>query len=182
MLVNGYGAAMPKPRLAVHEVGGYPPPIGKTMWMTEDCRRRTLSALDGVEDRDLDLLPPGFENTIGSLLYHLAAIEADWLYQDILGAPYPDWLGEVFPIDAHDGDGRLSRMEGARLADHLGRLETVRGHMLDELRALGPDDLDVPRTVEDHEVTPGWVLHHLRQHEAEHRGQIQAIRTALRAS
>jgi uncharacterized damage-inducible protein DinB len=31
-------------------------------------------------------------------------------------------------------------------------------------------------------VTPAWVLHHLLQHEAEHRAQIAAIRDRLRAT
>jgi uncharacterized damage-inducible protein DinB len=33
-----------------------------------------------------------------------------------------------------------------------------------------------PRKVEDYTVTPEWVIHHLIQHEAEHRGQIGEIR------
>ncbi len=32
-----------------------------------------------------------------------------------------------------------------------------------------------------YDVTPEWVLHHLIQHEAEHRGHIQTLRVLLRA-
>lgn len=42
------------------------------------------------------------------------------------------------------------------------------------------DYLDRARSVADHMVTPGWVLHHLREHEAEHRSQIQSVITALK--
>jgi uncharacterized damage-inducible protein DinB len=31
-------------------------------------------------------------------------------------------------------------------------------------------------TLADYETTPEWVLHHLMQHEAEHRGQIGELR------
>jgi uncharacterized damage-inducible protein DinB len=170
---------MPGSRYNVHEVEGYAPRIGKAVWRMFDCRRRTLAALDGLADEQIDVLPEGFENTIGSLLYHLAVIEADWLYQDILGVDYPDWLTDVFPFDDRDAAGNLSPARGLSLDQHLERLKTVRNRFLEEFTHLEPGYLDLPRQVEDHEVTPGWVLHHLRQHEAEHRGQIQAIRTAL---
>jgi uncharacterized damage-inducible protein DinB len=34
-----------------------------------------------------------------------------------------------------------------------------------------------PRPVNFYLVTPEWVLHHLMQHEAEHRGQIEILAT-----
>jgi uncharacterized damage-inducible protein DinB len=48
--------------------------------------------------------------------------------------------------------------------------------LLDALRNMTPDDLRRPRFVEQYEVTPEWIFHHLMQHEAEHRGQIGELR------
>ena len=31
------------------------------------------------------------------------------------------------------------------------------------------------RTLPDYHVTPAWVLHHLAQHEAEHRSELQSL-------
>jgi uncharacterized damage-inducible protein DinB len=39
------------------------------------------------------------------------------------------------------------------------------------------DEFRRPRHLEQYDVTPQWVLHHLIQHEAEHRGQILDRRT-----
>jgi uncharacterized damage-inducible protein DinB len=41
--------------------------------------------------------------------------------------------------------------------------------------------MHTPRERPDYDVTPAWVLHHLMQHEAEHRSQISGIRARLDA-
>lgn len=148
--------------------------------MLEDTRSRTLDAIAGLTDRDVDQVPNGLDNSIGSLLYHLAAIEADWLYADILQIPYPVWMDDWFPVDVREEDGRLTPVPGYTVAEHRQRLVTVRGHLLEDLAGLTETDYRRKRGIESGVTTPEWVLHHLRQHEAEHRGQIQSIRTALR--
>jgi len=46
------------------------------------------------------VLPGDAPNTIGTLLYHVAAIEADWLFDDVLGAEAGvAWPAELFPFD-----------------------------------------------------------------------------------
>jgi len=166
--------------LLVHPFPGFPPDVGTALWMLADTRRRTLDAVEDVTDGDMDRVPAGLENSIGSLLYHLAAIEADWLYADILQVAYPAWMDDWFPLDVREEGGRLTPVPGFSLAYHLERLATVRRHLLEDLAGLTEADYRTERGVENGVTTPEWVLHHLRQHEAEHRGQIQSIRTALR--
>ena len=165
--------------LMVHPVPGFPPGVGTGLWMLADTRRRTLDAVEGLTDGDVGRVPVGLDNSIGSLLYHLAAIEADWLYADILQIAFPAWMDECFPLDVREEDGRLTPVPGQTVADLLDRLITVRRHLLEDLAALTDADYRTERGAESGVTTPEWVLHHLRQHEAEHRGQIQSIRTAL---
>jgi uncharacterized damage-inducible protein DinB len=79
-------------------------------------------------------------------------------------------------------DGKLSPVIEP-LQHHLDRLEWVRSHLLNTLRAMSDADLDQTFN-EGHpdntECGGAWMLHHLMQHEAEHRGQIGEIRVALR--
>jgi hypothetical protein len=79
-----------EPDLLVYPVDGFSPALGAALWMMEDTRTRTLRALAGISGDLIDGVPAGGDNSIGSLLYHLAAIEADWLYADILNSDYPD--------------------------------------------------------------------------------------------
>ena len=170
---------MPERDLTVHPLTAYPGELGAALWMLEDTRHRTLEAVDGLADDLIDLVPTGAHNAIGTILYHLAAIEADWLYADILVTDYPGWMAEVFPHDVREESGRLTPVAGESLDGHLSRLALVRGHLLEELRVFGEEGYRRPRRSESGTVTPEWVLHHLRQHEAEHRGQLQAARTLL---
>ncbi len=44
------------------------------------------------------------------------------------------------------------------------------------------DDFRRARNLERYDVTPAWVVHHLLQHEAEHRGEIATIRALAEMS
>jgi len=165
--------------LAVAPVEGCAPDIGQALWALEDARRRTLEALAGLREETLDWRPPAGGNTVGTLLYHIAAIELDWLYVEVLQAPEP-WPEEVtrfFPVDVRDEHGALTRLDGEPLSAHLARLDAVRARLLATFRAMPPADFRRLRSLPAYRVTPEWVLHHLCQHEAEHRGHIALLRS-----
>jgi uncharacterized damage-inducible protein DinB len=168
--------------LQVMALPGYEPEIGRWLWALQDTRDRTLQSLDGLADVDLDTKPPGADNTIGVLLYHIALIEADWLYAEALdNRPIPPDIEALFPLDARDEERHLSALQGVPLQEHLQRLQTVRDILLEEFKAMALEDFRRPRHFPNqYDVTPEWVLHHLMQHEAEHRGQIQTLRVLMR--
>jgi uncharacterized damage-inducible protein DinB len=153
--------------------------VGLLLAAMEDSRGRTLRELATVSDPMLTWRPPVPLDSIGQLLYHVALIEADWLLADILALPedrWPEWLTDEFPIDARDAEGRLSPVPDEPLERALARLERVRRLLLEELRPMSDADLHRPRQLPDHHVTPAWVLHHLLQHEAEHRAHMALVR------
>ncbi|MCP3977235.1 MAG: DinB family protein [bacterium] len=163
----------------VGRLPGYFNELAGELWRMQNTRQRTLDAVDGLTDAEVDAMAPRFDNTIGATLYHIAAIEADWLYADILEVDYPDWMGDWFPFDVREEAGILSPAPGFSIANHLERLATVRGHFLVDIKQLPAEAFALFNGVAENPSTPEWVLHHLRQHEGEHRGQIQSIRTVL---
>jgi uncharacterized damage-inducible protein DinB len=52
----------------------------------------------------------------------------------------------------------------------------VRCHLLAAFGEMALAEFRRVREFPDYNVTPEWVLHHLMQHEAEHRGQIGLLR------
>ncbi len=164
---------MSRERLVTDELAGYDKEVGAALWRLEDGRQRTLRLLQGVPDDYVDLETRG--NTIGTILYHVALIETDWLCSEILEEPYPDELKSLLPVDDRDQQGILTAVRGQTLEQHLGRLRAVRMTMLDRLRDMTTDDLNRARSLPDYDVSPAWVLHHLAQHEAEHRGEIGSV-------
>jgi uncharacterized damage-inducible protein DinB len=164
--------------LSIEPLPGYEPAIGRWLWVLEDTRRETKAeALNGLTPAALDWIPPHSGNSIGTLVYHIALIELDWLSTDVLGsASLPEELKPLFAWDARDADEHLSPLRGETLEQHLHRLDIVRQQLLAAFRGMTLDEFRRPRVLPRYRVTPEWVLQHLIQHEGEHRGQIQLLR------
>jgi uncharacterized damage-inducible protein DinB len=155
---------------------GFAPEVAQWVWALQDTRQRTKQTLAGLTDVATDWVPPEGGNSIGMLLYHLMAIEMSYLYEDILEIGWSAELEPLIVYGVRDDEGKLSLVQGEPLATHLHRLDSARSLLLAALGKMTPDDLRRPRFVEQYEVTPEWIFHHLMQHEAEHRGQIGDLR------
>jgi len=153
------------------------PEIGRWLWAIQDARQRTMEELSGLSPALIDHLPRSNGSSIGTILYHIAAIEADWLYVEVLEQPFPPEVSALFPYDIRDKQNRLFQVQGFSLEQHLKRLKTVRSLLLDGYQKMDNREFRRVRSFEKYDITPEWVLHHLMQHEAEHRSQIGALRT-----
>jgi uncharacterized damage-inducible protein DinB len=167
--------------LEVRPPAGYDPQVATWVWVLEDTRGRTLRALEDLPEGAIDRSDAASPNSIGTLLYHIAAIELDWVFADILGKPFPLEATTLFPVDVREEGGRLSPLLGEGRAQHLARLAAVRATCLAALRDLHDSDLHVHRAADGYTCTPAWVFQHLAQHEAEHRGQIGELRARFAA-
>jgi uncharacterized damage-inducible protein DinB len=154
------------------------PEVGRWLAAMDDARSRTLQGLEGLPGRAVDWTPPGGGNSVGTLLYHLALIEADWLFEEILEGKGPAWPGELFPFEVREVDGTLTPVRGLTLAQHLERLQAVRRLLVEGVGPMSSAELHRVRSLEAYDVAPDWVLHHLLQHEAEHRAQMWSLRVA----
>lgn len=151
------------------------PEVGALLAVLHEVRARTLNTLKRISD--LDALKAG-RHSAGTLLYHIALIELDWLYADVLGKSEDDFPAEArewFPLDARDEEGHLSVVTGEALERHLARLNWVRGLLDASFTDMPLDDFCRPRVLDDYDVTPEWVLMHLALHEAHHEGQLALL-------
>ncbi len=154
------------------------PAIGPWLWALQDARQRTMGQLEGLTPAVIDWLPPDGGSSIGTILYHIADIEADWLYAEVLEQSFPPEVAALFPFATRDSQGHLTQVPGFSLEEHLRRLEAVRALLLGVFQQMDLSDFRRVRSLEYYDVTPEWVLHHLMQHEAEHRSQIGALRAS----
>lgn len=164
-------------QLTVKLLDGYIPEIARPLWVLEATRHRTKSALKNVDPVMIDWAPPEGGNSIGTLLYHIAAIEMDWLYVEVLEqGGLPSEVQALFPQEVRDGQDHLTAIPGVSLDEHLRLLDATRALLLAAFREITLEDFRRLRSFEAYDVTPEYVLHHLVQHEAEHRGQIAQLR------
>ena len=151
--------------------------IGRWLAALEDARRDTIRELEAVTSPMLDWQPPFLLDSIGTFLYHVALVEASWLLDEIFsGEEPPAWLDALLQAPARGANKRLTRVEGEPLERHLSRLERIRSYLIERLRPMTNADVHAIRSLEPYDVAPDWVLHHLLQHEAEHRSHIAWVR------
>ena len=166
------------PLLAIEPLPYYEPTIGRWLWLLEDTRRETDQAIADLAPGALDWVPGSGENSIGTLLYHIALIELDWIATEVLQQrSLPEKLTRLFPAADRDAHGQLSRVAQTTLQEHIDRLTAVREYLFAAFRGMTLEEFRRPHTFPTYRVTAEWVLHHLIQHEVEHRGQIQLLRT-----
>ncbi|HUX49281.1 MAG TPA: DinB family protein [Spirochaetia bacterium] len=162
-----------------------PPEIGLWLWALEDIRQKTLEVIDTIVPAEVDWFPSSNESSIGSVLRHIADVEADWLYVEVLEKPRPADILGLFPESEKDEQREnrgmhIPQVKGFTINQHVARLKFVRSAVLEVYRGMDLDDFRRVRKLESYDVTPEWVLYHLIEHEAEHRGQLIAIRDRIR--
>lgn len=165
--------------LALAPQEGVPDETGRWLAALHDTRRRTREVLTQLSDDLIDKVPADGGSSIGALLYHIAIVEADWLFDEVLGTIDTDWPKDLFPLQMREDGTLLSEFTGETLAQHLARLKKIREMLVDVVRGMTPEELHVLHEREHYDVSTAWVLHHLMQHEAEHRSQIGRVREAL---
>lgn len=168
-------------RLVLDPVGD-DPEVGRWLAALEDGRRDTLRELERATPAMVDWYLDAPLDSIGTLLYHIALVEADWVATEILELEAPRELADLLPWSDREEDGsvggqrRLWRVDGQSLPDHLERLAAIRHWVLDRLRPMTSEEFHRVRPLERYDVSPDWAVHHIMQHEAEHRSHIAWLR------
>lgn len=165
-------------RLLIEPLADCQPEIGRLLWQLNDVRQRVLKWVAKINPEQLDWNSPDHTlNSIGSLLYHIVAVELDWLYTEVLQQEWTSEVQVLFPFEMRDANGRLTEVRGVSLDDHLARLNTVRGWVLNAFLPMSLEEFRRPRQMPNYHVTPEWVIYHLLQHESEHFGEMQTVYT-----
>lgn len=162
-------------QLRIEPLPATDPEIGRALRRLEGARGRLKEALAKLDPDWLDWEPYPGGNSVGTLLYHIAAIELDWLFCEVLEQEFSAEAQALLPYPVRDETGRLFPVTAVSLPDHWQRLNTARQLLLDVYADLTLAEFRRARQLPQYHVTPEWVLYHLTQHETEHRGEIGEI-------
>ncbi|GAA5532599.1 DinB family protein [Deinococcus aluminii] len=161
----------------------YTPQIGALVDMLNYARMTTLHAVQGLTVEELDARPPGFRNSIGMLLAHIAAVDRVYHWLSFEGRdPFSENIPEFDPyrsgltMGAEGGEAA----RGRPLEWYLAELEASRGHTLATL--VQKDDAWLASRL----TVPGfdypnhhWAWFHVMEDEVSHRGQMRLIRNIV---
>ena len=159
------------------------PEIAIALAALAECRRRTKVAVAGLPLIALDSRPNVeaalARHSISTLLYHIAATEVEWSGDLLEMAALPSDVAALIPHGVRSEAGELVEVQGESVTTHLNRLEVARAHLVGLVTPMSLAEFRRPRQTPSYTVTPEWVLYHLMQHEAEHRGQIAQLKRAV---
>jgi uncharacterized damage-inducible protein DinB len=162
----------------VLDAGDGDPEIGRWLAAFEEARGDTMQVLREIPAEAVDRDPGDGGDTLGTVLYHMALVEADWVFVDVLDRQ--DQIPhELFPFEDRLEDGRLMPVLGESMERHLDRLTATRALVLDVLRPMSSQDYHRVHVRERIDVAADWVVFHLIDHEIEHRVRLSALRDAF---
>ncbi|MFW9845454.1 MAG: DinB family protein [Candidatus Thorarchaeota archaeon] len=152
--------------------GDFTPRVAFLFSMMEKTRSRLLRIVDELSDGDLDYSPDTDRiETIGTLLFHIAAVEWSWIFEDIDGEEmdYEKWK-HAFALRE-----KIPQLTGKGKQFYLDRLSEVRDAVSARLRDLDDMQLHIIVDLGAAEVTIEWIIFHILEHEAMHIGQISIL-------
>lgn len=161
---------------ATHEAGPW-------LWAMEEMRAATLDTLERIEQGGLgqEFLDwrgaDGRDNSVATVLYHVAHVEVGWLYYDMLGSELPADMRQIVPEGGRDEEGRLPHIPGLTFEQLREKLALTRERFLQIMSQLTPEEWRTASEPEgeDYAVTPAWIAFHLLEHEAGHLYEVRRM-------
>ena len=165
---------------------GYTPQLGTLVSMMNWMRQVILRPVRGMSVKDLDYLHDDESNSIGAMLWHLAATERFYQIHTFEGKRWGDWSQEDrdnWNVASGLGDQARKMIKGHKLDFYLDKLKEVRQNTLAEFAKRDDEWL----LAVDHDWPWGptnnyckWF--HVCEHESNHNGQIKYINSRLHSN
>lgn len=145
--------------------------------MLEDIRNETLSGINHLSKDQLFAPPVEGESSIGSYLMHLAECDIHWL-EVLSGIPQPDELKLRCYYNKWFDSGKDSNppKQALEVNEYINVNNVSRKNFLDHLSTLKETELEdeiiQKGRTGDFKLTKKWIIYHILEHEAHHRGQM----------
>jgi hypothetical protein len=164
---------------------GFSPQIGTLVSMMNWMRYVILMPVQGMGVKDLDYLVDDKANSIGAMLWHLAATERFYQIHTFEGRDWGNWDQadiDEYAVASGLGDAARAQIKGNPLEFYLEKLEKVREHTLEEFAKR--DDNWLMAVDENWPWGPTnnyckWF--HVCEHESNHNGQFKFIKSRIPA-
>lgn len=164
---------------------GYSPQIGTLVSMMDFCRSAVTRLAQGMTVMQLDWLLDDKANSIGALLFHLAACDALYHEHTFKGTPFdkPDAaVDKKFGVAMDLGESARKTIKGNNADFYLNLLQETRNRTLAEFRKRDDNWLmSVDKSWYWGPTNNYCKWFHVCEHESHHQGQMALLKSRLPA-
>lgn len=167
----------------VGPLDGFSPHVGTLVSMMNFMRSIVLGPVRGMSVKELDFLLDKDSNSIGAMLWHLAAVERYYQESTFDGKSWDDLPAKESKLwDAAGdlGDAGRANIKGYPLDFYLDILKEVRAFSIAEMKKRDDDWLLKEIYFWGGTSTNYAKWFHVVEHESNHNGQIKYIKSRIR--
>ena len=148
----------------------------------EEVREQLQRTVEGMTEQQLGACGVPGAHSIAALVLHIGEAEWWWMQCNVSGHKLTREDRQAVYWDAlKDPESFASKLNSAQFC--LDQIANVRKQTRDLLASFNDNDLEriitFERRGEPHEHSLRWVLHHLIDHEAQHKGQILMLKRLI---
>ena len=177
--------AVPDDLYLIGPKDGFSPHIGTMLSMMTMMRAWVVHEVESLTQEELDFQIDDKSNSIGAMLWHLAATEKYYQLNTFENISWGEWSQEIkdeWDVASALGETAREQIKGNEISFYLDKLEAVRNHTVDTFRGL--DDSWLMQSEPFFPLGKGalgetnnyakWF--HVCEHESNHNGQIKFIK------
>lgn len=145
-------------------------------WMLQDVRVETLKGIEGLTKEKLFQAPAEGEFPIGAYLMHFGECDVFW-YSQLSGEQMPVELSKRvyencwFDCPAEEFNPPKEAPEVTEYLDAIAATRKILFEYMDKMKDTELEDA-VKLKKNGEPLTKKWIMYHLIEHEAHHRGQM----------
>jgi hypothetical protein len=168
------GVQNTKRRLMIAPVPHYSPHIGVLVATMQRCREATVRLVQDLTIAQLDYLFDDLDNTIGSLLLHLAALEAAYQELTFRGRNILDVPERIarWEVPMYLDAPARQQIHGKPASYYLDALAAMRAETLAQFQQYDDTWLWQETEWDDAIVNNYWQWYHVYEDEINHRGEM----------
>jgi len=167
------------PRKTLNSIPGFSNEIGFYLSGMEEVREQVREAVEAMSNDLIGRPPISDAHAIGALVLHIGEAEWWWMQCNVAGHKLTDEDRKAPFWDVLDEPDCFSR-HGYNAEFCLQAIEKIRKQTRELLASFNDDDLErifsYQRGGATYEQSLRWILHHLIDHEAQHKGQILMLK------
>ncbi|UZD23630.1 DinB family protein [Algoriphagus halophytocola] len=175
MLIQG--ATYSFAQLTISPAKGYDHDIGNMISMLEDLRARIIRSTEGLNQAQTDFLLDEKANRIGAMIMHLAATEVYYQAYTFERRSFNEEEKAKWETALYLGEDARNEFVGKPISYYLDAWTEVRVKTKELLKTK--DDDWFSSNIEGEKVSNHWAWFHVMEHQANHMGQINMLRSRL---